>query len=272
MSEYRVTDEASVVLLIPGMTLNASMFPALGRPTIAAEYHDLRLGPDGVPDTLLRQRMDLYVRMLHDQLAREPRWQGRRIVVAHSFGGMLALRWQLTAGGDDDARIDGLVLISTTAGPLFERVGLRLGTLLGHELRLPVSPFMQLWNTRAVTRQVKRHLSGGSLKAERVDFAALSHRSDLALELAGWRNTDWRAMRSYRTAMAGFDVRAGLPQITVPVVVLHGSRDSLFPVSAARELAYGLPAAELRLVEGAGHGLPLTHPESVMRAVEDLFD
>lgn len=267
-----MTDEAGVALLIPGMTLNRSIFPALGLPAIAAEYHDLRLGPDGVPKTLRQARMDLYVRMLSDQLRSEPLWRGRRVVVAHSFGGMLALRWLITMGDTSLARIEGLVLISTTAGPMFERVGLRLGELLGRELRLAVFPFMRLWNTRVVTRAVKKRLSGGSVRGEPTDFAALSNRSDLALDLAGWRNTDWRAMRSYRAAMLGFDVRTQLHRIAAPTVILHGTRDSLFPASAAEELARGIRGADLRLVRGAGHVLPLTHPQTVVRAVEDVLD
>ena len=113
-------------------------------------------------------------------------------------------------------------------------------------------------------------MTGGSLAAQRVDFRSLANRSDLALDVAGWRNTDWRAMRSYRTAMRGFDVRARLGEIPVPTIVLHGTEDGLFPLSVARDLAGRLPNAELRVVPGAAHGLPLTHGEEVQRALRDL--
>jgi pimeloyl-ACP methyl ester carboxylesterase len=259
-----------VALLLPGMTLNAGIFPALPLPTITTEFNDLRLGVDGGGRAVSRARMDLYARMLHDRLRREPLWQGRRIVVAHSFGGMLALRWLLRFQGDPTARIDGLVLVGTTAGPMFARARLRLGALAGRDVRLPIAPLVGAWNTPWVTRTVKRILSDGLLEAEPVDFRSLPDQSDLALDLAGWRNTDWRAMRSYRIAMAGFDVRQDLPRIAVQVIVLHGTADSLFPVDAARDLVRRLPQAELRLVEGAGHGLPLTHGERVREAVEEL--
>jgi pimeloyl-ACP methyl ester carboxylesterase len=110
-----------------------------------------------------------------------------------------------------------------------------------------------------------------SRHVRKVDFRTLRHRSDLAVGLAGWRNTDWRARMAYRQAMDGFDVRHRLPEIGVPTVVLHGTRDRLFPLQAARRLAEGLPNAELRVIPGAGHVLPLTHGESVLLAVRDLL-
>ena len=126
------------------------------------------------------------------------------------------------------------------------------------------------WNRPQVTRLVKRLISGGSADASPIDFQAMQIESDFDLDLAGWRNTSWRAMRSYRLALAGFDVRDQVGEIDVPTIVLHGTHDSLFETSVARNLARELPRAELRIVEGAGHALPLTHGSAVVDAVNDL--
>jgi pimeloyl-ACP methyl ester carboxylesterase len=53
--------------------------------------------------------------------------------------------------------------------------------------------------------------------------------------------------------------------------VLHGDRDTLFAVAEARRLAAGLPNAELRVVAGAAHALPLTHGAAVVSAVHELL-
>jgi pimeloyl-ACP methyl ester carboxylesterase len=105
-----------------------------------------------------------------------------------------------------------------------------------------------------------------------VDFRALPHHDDLRVGIAGWHATDWRARRAFRAAMRGFDVRDRLGAVTVPTVVLHGERDCYFTVGSARELAARLPAAELRVVRGAGHVLSLTHGDAVRNAVRDLLD
>ena len=263
------TADREIVLLLPGMSFNASIFPDFDLTTIALDFNELALGRDG--GAASDGRMEVYRRLLDDFLAGEPAWAtGRRIVVGHSFGGMLALEWLLTHGGKGIGRIDGLLLIATTAGRMFDVARLRLGALGGREHRLPLKHLMPIWNLRLVTRAVKRITSGGSLTARRVDFSSLVDRSDLALDLAGWRNTDWRAMRSYRIAMRGFDVRDRLGDIRVPSIVLHGTEDRLFPLAVARELAGRLPQAELRVVPGAAHGLPLTHGSEVQRALRDL--
>lgn len=257
-------------LLLPGMTLNASIFPEFDVPTIAVDFNELALGPQS--RSIGQGKMDLYARMLDDFLRGVSEWRHRRrIVVAHSFGGMLALWWLLSGQAEAPRGIHGLVLIATTAGPMFRNVRLRVGRMFGRDWRIGLAPFVPVWNLPIVTRTVKRILSGGQLGARRVDFRSLTSRTDLAVDLAGWRNTDWRAMRSYRTAMMGYDVRDRLAALDVRTIVLHGTRDTLFPLAVAQELAQRLPRAELRVVEGAGHGLPLTNGAAVRQAVEDLL-
>lgn len=55
------------------------------------------------------------------------------------------------------------------------------------------------------------------------------------------------------------DRRAALPGINVPALVVHGERDRLAPVGAARFMAAQLPQAQLALVPGAGHAPFLSH-------------
>jgi pimeloyl-ACP methyl ester carboxylesterase len=260
----------AVAMLLPGMTLNASIFPDIGLPSVPVEFNDLVVSPDGTPPDDAAPGMALYADLLDTYLAGNGTWQApRRLVVAHSFGGMLIMSWLLRHGCAGPAGIDGLVLIATTGGPMYDAVGLRVARLGSVDARIPVTPSFRLWNTPFVTRAVKGILSGG-LACQRVDFQKLLWQSDLALDLAGWRNTDWRAMRTFRIAMDGFDVRERLSEIRVPTIVLHGSEDAVFPPDVGRRLAAALPTAEFRLVEGAAHGLPLTHGEAVVRAVEDL--
>jgi pimeloyl-ACP methyl ester carboxylesterase len=252
------------------MTLNTTIFPTLSLPTTERDFNDLIVGEDGTPEPG-RQAMDLYTDLLDEHLAASTMWQcPRRVVVAHSFGGMLALSWLLRHGCRGPARIDGLVLIATTAGPMYDVVRLRLAHLGPMDVRIGMTRLIRPWNTPLVTRTVKRLMSGGRLRAERVDFTTLKRTTDGALDVAGWRNTDWRAMRTFRLAMTGFDVRRQLDGIDVPTIVLHGAEDTIFPSDVGQRLAHALPNAEFRLVTGAAHGLPLTHGAEVAQAVKDL--
>jgi pimeloyl-ACP methyl ester carboxylesterase len=267
-----VSDE--VLLLLPGMTLNASVFPDFGLPAVGVDFTRLVVGRNGWSPELAAQGMGFYVERLTERLRAEPAWTGarRRVVVAHSFGGFLALAWQAAGSNGTDAlrRIDGLVLVGTSPGPLYHSVRLRLVGGERWALRIPVGTLMGLWNNAAITRLVDAVTRQGGPVGQ-VDFRRLRSRSDLAVGLAGWRNTDWRARRSYRFAMRGFDVRERLGAITAPAIVLHGSRDVYFSLQVARDLARRLPRGELRVVRGAAHTLPLTHGHEVVRAVRDLL-
>ncbi len=253
------------------MTLNETIFPALPFPSVSVDFTTLALGADGVTPDLRSRRIGVYVDLLNRRLSGNKAWEAeRRIVVAHSFGGMLALAWWLQHRGEGPAKVDGMVLISTAAGPLFDAVKVRLFRLGPFELRVGLRRLIHTWNRPRVTRAIKRRLTHGSLEAQRVDFQKLPRKSDWALDFAGWRNTGWRAMRSYRQALEGFDVRNRLKEIDVPVIVLQGDQDTLFRRETGEALARGLPKAELRLVKDAGHGLPLTHGKDVLKAIHDL--
>ena len=257
-----VSDTA--LLLLPGMSLNATLFPRFDVPTVAPDFNRSAPRPD--------RRMEPYLERV-DELAAQQAWAraARRVIVGHSFGGMLALAWLLRHRCAGPARADGLLLVGTTAGPMFDAVRVRLVGAGAREWRVGIGPLLPLWNSAGVTRGVKRLLNGGTLASTDIDFQRLRLRGDLAVGLAGWRNTDWDARRAYRAAMEGFDVRPRLREIALPTIVLHGTRDRLFPTSAARTLAEGLPNAELRIVAGAGHVLPLTHGGTVIAAVGDLL-
>ena len=52
------------------------------------------------------------------------------------------------------------------------------------------------------------------------------------------------------------DRSAGLSQLSVPTLVLHGSADPLIPPEHGENTAAVIPGAELHLVEGMGHDIP----------------
>jgi len=55
------------------------------------------------------------------------------------------------------------------------------------------------------------------------------------------------------------DLRADIAGLSMPVLLLHGTRDQLAPVAAARWIAERLPQAQLHLFAGAGHAPFLSH-------------
>jgi pimeloyl-ACP methyl ester carboxylesterase len=75
------------------------------------------------------------------------------------------------------------------------------------------------------------------------------------------RASPW--MSGWQTvAVACFGRRGSLHCVRAPTLVLHGGRDVMAPVANARLLAEGIPNAELHVVPGAGHAVPLEHSEA----------
>jgi pimeloyl-ACP methyl ester carboxylesterase len=64
-------------------------------------------------------------------------------------------------------------------------------------------------------------------------------------------------------AIACFARRSSLRRVRAPTLVLHGDQDVMSPPANAELLAREIPRAELHLVPGAGHAVPLERPEAI---------
>ena len=79
------------------------------------------------------------------------------------------------------------------------------------------------------------------------------------------------AMRSViaTAGIGGQAYRRGIRAITCPVLLLHGDRDRLVPVSAARSAARAHPSWSLVVLPGAGHAPQLEAPRECATAITD---
>ncbi len=71
----------------------------------------------------------------------------------------------------------------------------------------------------------------------------------------------------YRT-----DLRDVLGSIDVPVLVIHGSSDSITPPEAGEYLKENIKGARLELMEGAGHAPFLTRPGAFNRLISEFAE
>jgi pimeloyl-ACP methyl ester carboxylesterase len=70
-------------------------------------------------------------------------------------------------------------------------------------------------------------------------------------------------IRQNEAVMARPDLRAQLPGIACPVLVMVGEADQLTPPEHAREIAAAVPGARLEVLPGAGHMLSWEQPARV---------
>ncbi|MEZ4770959.1 MAG: alpha/beta hydrolase [Caldilineales bacterium] len=72
-------------------------------------------------------------------------------------------------------------------------------------------------------------------------------------------------------ACDAFDLRADLPSIHTPALVVCGSADIMTPPKFGEYLFANLPDAQLRTIPNAGHMMALEAPEEVTGAVESFL-
>ncbi|MFI2211840.1 alpha/beta fold hydrolase [Streptomyces sp. NPDC020141] len=177
------------------------------------------------------------------------------LVVAHDFGGAVALRAHLLHG----ARYRRLVLVDPVAlapwgSPFFRLVG-------GHaEVFEQLPPALH----RALVREYISSASGPGLRPETLDRLTAPWLGDPG-QGAFYRQIA-QADQRYTDEIEG---RYG--EIEPPVLVCWGEADSWIPVAKGHELAARIPGARLRLLPGAGHLVQEDAPAELTAAVLEFF-
>ena len=71
-------------------------------------------------------------------------------------------------------------------------------------------------------------------------------------------------------ALAAYDVRDRLGEISAPVVAVAGDHDPTCPPDTLREIAQGVQNGRLVVLENVGHQAPAEAPEDVATLIREL--
>ncbi|POX42547.1 alpha/beta hydrolase [Streptomyces sp. Ru73] len=180
---------------------------------------------------------------------------GRPAVVAHDFGGAVALRAHLLHG----AAYRRLALVDPVA------------------LAPWGTPFFRLVGAHtAVFEQLPPALHRGLMREYVRSASHRGLRDDVAEELVRpW--TDEAGQAAFYRQIAQADqrytdeIQREYGGIDIPVTVCWGTEDTWIPVARAHELAAAIPGARLELIPGAGHLVPLDAPVPLYSALLDFL-
>lgn len=172
------------------------------------------------------------------------------LLVGHSMGGMSVMSYAGEHPDHFEERVLGVVFVATAARVLGRPVP-------GRVLERALGEGSREWARRG---RVGRAIVRGSIGQQ-------ARRSHIEQTLESFANTTGVARAGYLAAMAAMDQRVALAGITVPATVLVGTRDLLTPPRFSRQLAGALHDAELVILPGAGHMLPLEAPDRVLDAI-----
>jgi pimeloyl-ACP methyl ester carboxylesterase len=234
------------LLLIHGLMVSGAMYQGV-LPALATHYHvvvpDLRghgrsstlPGPYSVEQLardLAQLLDDLHLDAAH--------------VLGYSQGGAVAQQF----ARDYPTRVRGLLLGCTYAYNMLSR-------------RERVEGMLAPWFVRVLgMRRLGKLLFSGVGGGQRLPPETARMLQEI---LAA---NDKRRIVAAVEAMKAFDSRAWLRQISCPTLVIAGAEDTAVPFAHAHMLALGIPGAQLRVIDGAGHTLIWTHMEIFVQVVE----
>ncbi len=176
----------------------------------------------------------------------------RAVWAGLSIGGMVALRGALARPD----RVDGLVLLDTTAGD----------EALGSKMKFRMMGLMaRLFGIRPLMPSILPLMFGETSRKERTDLVE-AWRSRIAA-------TDVPSLLMTLDAlMARESLLPRLPEINIPVLVMVGAEDAALPPDHSRALVAHLPQATLDIIPGAGHLTTLEQPDVVNDAMSAFLN
>lgn len=196
-------------------------------------------------------------RDLHDVIDRVVPSTSPVVLAGHSMGGMTVLSYAGQYAAEVRARVRGALLLSTASHGLTvghvpaERV---LMTVFAHGL--PLAP------GRLVTARSQRDLLFG-------DDPDDAHVRATQAQVAGTKLPTWG---TFYGAMTRLDEKRSLRALRdVPTKVIVGAKDRLTPPVLSRQIAQGLPGAELSVLPGKGHMLTYEATEVIADALRGLL-
>jgi pimeloyl-ACP methyl ester carboxylesterase len=166
-------------------------------------------------------------------------------IVGHSMGTLIALE---TAARHPD-KVSGLGLIATAA-PMRVSDDLLIAAKANDHAAIDM---MSIWG------EGYRATLGGSLAPGLWMLGG----AERLLERArpGVIFADLSACNGYQDALAA------AAKISVPSIVIQGSRDVMTPLKGGKAIAAAIPGCRLAMIEGAGHMLMSERPEEVLAAL-----
>lgn len=185
----------------------------------------------------------------------------RPIIVGHSWGGAVALAMALERQED----LAGLVLLAPAAYP---------GDTAQWWTLLPNVPWLGNFFLKTLTPLLGRRIVSSSLKEA---YHPQPVQEDYAQAAAAlWtRPEQIRACASDDRSLDGSLnlLSERYPEIRLPVVIVTGDSDLLVkPEEHACRLHQSISGSKLIRLQGVGHQIPQTRPESVVEAIEMTWD
>ena len=256
---WDVANDAPLVVLLHGVGGSRESFgdaiSGTGSAMAQAGLSALAVDLPGYGDSPLVEPYDMaaLARSLAALLETEPR--RRLALVGHSMGGMVAQEFMAGASPTLRERVAALALVGTTAA--FGRPG---GAWQSEFLAQRLAPLDAGRGMASLAPGLVQGMASPQAPHEAVARAA---RLMSAVPEATYRKA--------LAAIAGFDRRAALADLHLPVLCLAGGDDRNAPPSVMQQMAARIVGAEYRCLPGVGHLAHMEAPQAVNAALVEFL-
>ncbi|UQX13550.1 alpha/beta fold hydrolase [Candidatus Mycobacterium methanotrophicum] len=191
---------------------------------------------------------------------------GSLVLVGHSLGGMAILSYMGRPAWARPVEPDGLVLVATAAGRIAERGLGRLLAAPGIGSLCRIGEYLPERALRAAASPVCAAVGrwAGCAPYQQATMAGVV--------ASAIKTTPVATALGFLPSLRTFDAYRVLGQIRARTVIINGDGDLLAPAEHSRELAAGIPGAELVSLPGVGHMVPQQAPQVIHRAIRSTLD
>jgi len=223
-------------------------------------------------------------------------WGACAALLREELDGFDVVAWELPGHGSDRGPAPDALTVADLAARVLDRVegpflyaGDSVGGLVGLQLMLDAPERVTgavlcctgakigddaVWSERVaqvrasgtaslVTATAERWFGDGFLEREPARASELLH---------ALRDADDEGYVAVCGAIAAYDVRDRLAEITTPVVAVGGAEDAVCPPDSLRQIAEGVQDGRLVVLDGVAHQAPAERPEEVARIIRELVE
>lgn len=207
------------------------------------------------PDTITMKAYGDLIVAFADELGLD----SETALVGHSMGGFISTEAVINT----PERFSSLTLVAA-AGITFARISQTRKELTKTAIRL-LLPIASARSERNLGRKRLRSASFAGV---------IAHPSMISREMLwelGTYAVKSPGLLQAAYAMAGYDTRDRLSEITLPTMVIWGEQDRLVPVGAAYAYEKRIKGSELHLIDDTGHMVQMERPLRFNQVLEDFI-
>lgn len=110
-------------------------------------------------------------------------------------------------------------------------------------------------------------------RGKHIDYSKYPNSSDWSIPrtIADMRNTTLRSYLYTTKHWYNFDVEDFLEKIQIPTLIIHGKKDTIFPMKYGVFMASKIPGAKIVLLPGADHIIALNNVKEILKEIKNFM-